>query len=68
MRLIRIGICVLLAFTVIAHGAVEGWSEGVLEDWGRFYYSFGGDCFSHGDLCPCFVGTGCWPRWPHCGC
>lgn len=31
MKGIRIGICALLAFSVIAHGAVEPWSEAVLE-------------------------------------
>src|ERR1700731_3021965 len=31
MRSIRIGICVLLAFSVVAQGAVEPWSETVLE-------------------------------------
>jgi O-antigen ligase len=31
MRAIRIGICVLLAFSVFAHGVVEVWSESVLE-------------------------------------
>ena len=31
MRAIRVGICVLAAFAVLAHGAVEPWSEGVLE-------------------------------------
>ena len=31
MKAIRIGICVLLAFSVLAHGAVEPWSEAVLE-------------------------------------
>jgi O-antigen ligase len=31
MRVIRIGICVLVAFSVLAHGVVEPWSEGVLE-------------------------------------
>jgi len=31
MRGIRIGICVLLAFSVVAQGAVEPWSEAVLE-------------------------------------
>lgn len=31
MRGIRIGICTLLAFSVLAHGAVEPWSEAVLE-------------------------------------
>jgi O-antigen ligase len=44
MKGIRIGICVLLAFSVVAHGAVEPWSESVLEigaallflSWGLF--------------------------------
>ena len=31
MRAIRGGICVLVAFAVLAHGAVEPWSEAVLE-------------------------------------
>ncbi len=31
MKGIRIGICVLLTFAVLAHGAVEPWSEAVLE-------------------------------------
>jgi len=31
MKVIRIGICTLLAFSVLAHGAVEPWSEAVLE-------------------------------------
>jgi hypothetical protein len=31
MTVIRLGICLLVAFTVLAHGAVEPWSEGVLE-------------------------------------
>lgn len=31
MSAIRTGICVLVAFAVLAHGAVEPWSEGVLE-------------------------------------
>jgi O-antigen ligase len=31
MIVIRIGICALLAFSVFAHGAVEPWSESVLE-------------------------------------
>ena len=31
MSFIRSGICVLVAFTVLAHGAVEPWSESVLE-------------------------------------
>jgi len=31
MKPIRIGICSLLAFSVLAHGAVEPWSEAILE-------------------------------------
>jgi O-antigen ligase len=31
MSFVRTGICVLVAFAVLAHGAVEPWSEGVLE-------------------------------------
>jgi O-antigen ligase len=31
MTVIRLGICLMVAFTVLAHGAVEPWSEGVLE-------------------------------------
>jgi O-antigen ligase len=31
MKPIRVGICVLVAFAVLAHGAVEPWSEAVLE-------------------------------------
>jgi O-antigen ligase len=31
MSFLRIGICVLATFAVLAHGAVEPWSEGVLE-------------------------------------
>ncbi len=31
MSAIRVGICVLVAFAVLAHGAVEAWSEAVLE-------------------------------------
>src|SRR5579864_386336 len=31
MKTIRTGICVLAAFAVLAHGAVEPWSEAVLE-------------------------------------
>src|SRR6267143_5938910 len=31
MRVIRIGICMLVTFAVLAHGAVEPWSEAVLE-------------------------------------
>src|SRR5579871_108094 len=31
MSFLRTGICILVAFAVLAHGAVEPWSEAVLE-------------------------------------
>lgn len=31
MMVVRVGLCVLFAFTVLAHGAVEIWSESILE-------------------------------------
>ena len=31
MKAIRIGLCVLFAFSVFAHGVVEVWSESILE-------------------------------------
>ncbi|MGB0002670.1 MAG: hypothetical protein WBQ04_21300, partial [Candidatus Acidiferrales bacterium] len=31
MKALRIGLCVLFAFSVLAHGVVEVWSESVLE-------------------------------------
>jgi len=31
MKILRIGICVLLSFAVLAYGGVEEWSQGVLE-------------------------------------
>lgn len=31
MKLIRLGICVLVAFSVLSHGAVEDWARAVLE-------------------------------------
>jgi O-antigen ligase len=31
MKLLRIGICVLVAFAVLAHGAVEDWAKAILE-------------------------------------
>ena len=50
MRLIRIGICVLLAFTVLAHGGVEAWSEGVLEIGAALLFVFWGFLFARGSL------------------
>ena len=31
MKAIRVGICLLVTFAVLAHGTVEPWSEAVLE-------------------------------------
>src|SRR5580692_5108831 len=31
MRILRVGICVLLSFAVLAYGGVEEWSQAVLE-------------------------------------
>jgi hypothetical protein len=31
MTAVRLGICVLVGFSVFAHGAVEAWSESTLE-------------------------------------
>ena len=31
MTIIRVGICVLITFGVLAHGAVETWSESIIE-------------------------------------
>ena len=50
MRLIRIGICVLLAFAVIAQGAVEGWSEGVLEIGAALLFVWWGLLFARGEV------------------
>ena len=31
MKALRVGVCILVAFAVLAHGAIEAWSEAVLE-------------------------------------
>ena len=46
MRAIRVGICVLVTFSVLAHGVVEPWSEAVLEVGAGM-----GNMTRH--LCPC---------------
>ncbi|MGH9703902.1 MAG: O-antigen ligase family protein, partial [Candidatus Acidiferrales bacterium] len=38
MKLIRFGICLLLVFAVLAHGAVEVWSESILEIGAAFLF------------------------------
>jgi O-antigen ligase len=39
MRFLRIGICALLVFAVLAHGAVEVWARGILETGAAFLFA-----------------------------
>ena len=39
MKVIRIGLCVLFAFTVLAYGAVEVWSQSILEAGAGFLFA-----------------------------
>src|SRR5579872_2884904 len=48
MKAIRIGICTLLAFSVLAHGAVEPWSEAVLETGAAVLFVWWGLLFAVG--------------------
>jgi O-antigen ligase len=48
MRAVRVGICVLLAFAVLAHGAVEPWSESVLEIGAAILFVYWGILFTAG--------------------
>ncbi len=48
MRLIRIGICILIAFAVLAFGAVEAWSQAVLEIGATVLFAFWGFLFATG--------------------
>lgn len=48
MKGIRIGICVLVTFSVLAHGAVEPWSEGVLETGAALLFVWWGLLFAAG--------------------
>jgi O-antigen ligase len=48
MMLIRIGICTLVAFAVAAHGAVEPWSESVLEIGAATLFAWWGFLFACG--------------------
>jgi O-antigen ligase len=50
MKLIRIGICTLLAFSVFAHGVVEPWSEAVLEIGSAMLFLWWGLLFARGSL------------------
>lgn len=48
MKAVRVGICVLLAFAVLAHGAVEPWSESVLEIGAAILFIYWGILFAIG--------------------
>jgi O-antigen ligase len=48
MKPIRIGICALVAFGVLAHGAVEPWSEAVLETGASLLFLWWGVRFASG--------------------
>ncbi len=48
MTLIRVGICALVAFAVVAHGAVEPWSESVLEIGAATLFAWWGVLFACG--------------------
>jgi len=50
MKAIRIGICVLVAFSVLAHGAVEPWSEAVLEIGAAVLFVWWGLLFAVGEV------------------
>ena len=48
MRIIRLGICILIAFAVLAFGAVEAWSQAVLEIGATLLFAFWGFLFATG--------------------
>jgi O-antigen ligase len=48
MRIMRIGICLVVAFTVFAHGVVEPWSETVLEVAAALLFIYWGVLFALG--------------------
>jgi O-antigen ligase len=50
MKPIRIGICTLVAFSVFAHGAVEPWSEAVLETGAALLFLWWGVRFASGTI------------------
>ena len=50
MKAIRIGICGLAAFSVLAHGAVEPWSEAVLETGAALLFVWWGLRFASGAI------------------
>jgi O-antigen ligase len=50
MKAIRIGICTLAAFSVLAHGVVEPWSEAVLESGAALLFVWWGLLFAFGAI------------------
>jgi O-antigen ligase len=50
MKSVRIGLCALLAFAVLAHGVVEPWSEAVLETGAAVLFLWWGTLFVLGRL------------------
>jgi len=51
MTAIRIGLCAVIAFAVLAHGAVEPWSESILQISAAFLFvSWGALCLRQGNL------------------
>ena len=48
MKLLRIGICALVAFAVLAHGAVEDWAKAVLETGAGLLFLFWSVLFYRG--------------------
>src|SRR5690348_11836510 len=50
MKGLRIGLCVLLAFSVFAHGVVEPWSETVLEIGAAMLFAWWGWLFARGRM------------------
>jgi O-antigen ligase len=48
MRLVRVGICVLTTFAILAFGAVETWSQSILEIGATVLFAFWGFLFATG--------------------
>jgi O-antigen ligase len=50
MKVVRLGVCGLLAFSVLAHGVVEPWSEAVLEIGAAMLFLWWGFLFARGNV------------------
>jgi O-antigen ligase len=50
MKAVRLGVCLLLAFSVFAHGVVEPWSEAVLEIGAAMLFLWWGLLFARGSV------------------